>query len=571
MSRKPVYRVTSLFLVLAITFAVAAPARAQDGSLDPAFGNGGIVATDFGPGDDFARDVALQPDGKIIVAGAGTPNGSYDFALARYHSDGSLDTTFGAAGKVTTDYRTFDLVHAMALQPDGKIVVAGDSWFDTDDFAVARYHSDGSLDISFGTGGIVTTDFGDNEYANAVVLQPDGRIILAGTSYHGMLPDQTSQFALVRYNSDGSLDTTFDGDGIVITDFGSSLDGSNAVTLLADGKILVAGFGSNGVNLDFALARYNSDGSLDASFGTDGKVLTDFAGKSDTGTALVLQVNGKIIVAGYTSKAVHTDFALARYNSDGSLDASFGTDGRAGTDLASAYYAQEAEIQQDGKIVVAGFRNFQGLDIVLARFKPDGSLDTTFGTEGIVTSDFSSADLGHSLTLQPDGKILVVGSSNAAFAIARYDVTNAGSELVIDIKPNSQTNHLNPKSSGRIKVAILSTPDLDALTMVDRNTVRFGHTGTEASLLRCKKRGRDVNKDGLRDLVCVFSIPLTGFQKGDQVGILSARTVDGIALTGSDSVQVGPKVPRDEQERRSDWNERHRTASSTNYRLDITS
>jgi uncharacterized delta-60 repeat protein len=545
MSRNPVYRVTSLFFVLAITFAVGAPARAQDGSLDPTFGNGGLVMTDFGPGDDFARDVALQPDGKIIVAGAGTPTGGYDFTLARYNSDGSPDMSFGAGGIVTTDFRTFDLVYALALQPDGKIVVAGNSWFDTDDFAVARYNSDGSLDVSFGPGGIVTTDLGDNEYANAVAIQPDGRILLAGTSLHGMLPAQTSQFALIRYTSDGSLDTTFDADGIVITDFGSSLDGGNAVTLLPDGKILVAGFGSNGTDLDFALARYNGDGSPDASFDSDGKVLTDFAGKSDTGTALDLQIDGKIIVAGYTSNNVHTDFALARYNSDGALDTTFGTGGRAATDLASAYYARDAEIQEDGKIILAGFRNFQGLDIVLMRFHPNGSLDTAFGTEGIVTSDFSFADLAHSLTLQPDGKVLVAGSSNAAFAVARYDITNLGGELAIDIKPNSQSNHVNPNSRGRIKVAILSTPNLDALTMIDRNTVRFGRTGTEESLLRCKKRGRDVNKDGLRDLVCVFSIPLTGFQKGDQVGILNAHTVDGIALTGSDSIQVGPKVPAD--------------------------
>ena len=537
---KPVYRVTSLFFVLAITFAVVAPAHAKDGSLDPTFGAGGLVTTDFGPGDDFARDVILQPDGKIIVAGAGTPNNSYDFALARYNSDGSPDMSFGAGGKVTTNFRTFDLVHAMALQPDGKIVVAGDSWFDTDDFAVARYNSDGSLDMSFGSGGMVTTDFGDNEYANAVAIKPDGKIIVAGTSLHGILPDQTSQFALIRYTSDGSLDTTFDADGIVITDFGSSLDGGNAVTLLPDGKILVAGFGSNGIDLDFALARYNSDGSLDTSFDSDGKVLTDFGGNSDTGTAMDLQMDGKIIVAGYSSNNVNTDFGLARYHSDGSLDTSFGTDGRAATDLASAYYAQDAAIQQDGKIVVAG-TTFNGMDndFALARFHPDGSLDTGFGTDGIVTSNFGNSDNGNSLTLQPDGKIIVVGISNTDFAIARYDVTNAGSELAIDIKPNSQTNHVNPKSLGRIKVAILSTPNLDALTMIDRNTVRFGRTGMEASLLRCKARGRDVNKDGLRDLVCVFSISLTGFQKGNHVGILGAQTIDGIALTGTDSIQVG--------------------------------
>ena len=607
MSRKPVHRVTSLFFVLAITFAGVAPARALDGTLDPTFGNGGFVTTDFGNGGDFGNAAALQPDGKILLAGTAFNGIDEDMALARYNSNGSLDLNFGDGGKVTTDFSgvfrinintasaqtletlpgigptlaqrivdfrnqnglfqiieeirmvpgigpgLFDRIQnlitvghdsaqAILLQPDGKILVAGSS---ENDFALARYHSDGSLDTGFGTGGHVTTDLSRfHAHGLDLALQSDGKILVAGDG--GEMPD----FALARYHGDGTLDSTFGASGIVLTSIGEHNFGYT-VTVQPDGKIIVAGqsFIPQG-GIQFALVRYNGDGSLDASFGTGGIVSTSFGDFDEAGiSALLLQPDGKILAVGYSMLVFpFFNIALARYNSDGSLDTTFGVGGKVTTIFEDGdSFATAAALQPDGRIVVAGnYLPLSGADFALARYNGDGSLDLSFGENGWISTDLGGEDdLASAMLLQPDGKILLAGTSQLDFAIARYDVESSGHEVSIDIKPNSQTNHVNPKSRGRIKVAILSTPDLDALTMIDRDTVRFGRTGTEESLLRCKKRGRDVNKDGLRDLVCIFSIPRTGFQKGDQVGILSARTVDGIALTGSDSVQVGPKVPGD--------------------------
>ena len=600
MSHTFIHKSIGVLLGLVLAFAPASPALAADGSLDPTFGNGGIVRTDFGNGGDSGNAAALQPDGKILLAGTVFNGIDEDMALARYNSNGSLDPNFGDGGKVTTDFSnvfrinintasaqtletlpgigpilaqmivdfrnqnglfqiiedirqvpgigpgTFDRIQnlitvghdsaqAILLQPDGKILVAGSS---ENDFALARYHSDGSLDTGFGTGGHVTTDLGRfHALSLDLALQSDGKILVSG--YGGEVPE----FVLARYHSDGAPDSTFGANGIVLTKIGE-LDFGYTVTVQPDGKIIVAGqsfIPQEGFS--FALARYNRDGSLDASFGTGGIVSTVFEIFSEAGiSATLLQPDGKILAVGYSMLVFpFFNIALARYNSDGSLDSTFGVGGKVTTIFEGGdSVAIAAALRPDGRIVVAAqyLTLDTGADFALARYNGDGSLDPSFGENGWISTDLGSEeDLVSAVLLQPDGKIVLAGSSHLDFALARY--LPQGIDLGIDIKPASPTNHVNPNSRGRIKVAILSTPELDALTMIDRNTVRFGRTGTEESLLRCKKRGRDVNKDGLRDLICVFSIPLTGFQKGDQVGILSAQTVDGIALRGSDSIQVG--------------------------------
>ena len=411
-----------LLAIVLFTLGVPDSGRAAPGDLDPTFGSGGKVTTDFG-GDDQAFALALQPDGKIVAAGSSTQN----FALARYNADGSLDATFGSGGKVTTNFGlVLTLAHALALQPDGKIVVAGES---NVNFALARYNPDGSLDATFGTGGKVITDFGGIDRARALALQPDGKIVVAGESapFTGL-----SDFALARYNPDGSLDASFGTGGKVTTDFGGTADRADALALQPDGKIVLAG-GSSSVSasVDFALARYNPDGSLDASFGTGGKVITDF-GNSDAAFALALQPDGKIIVAGVStgvSVGPGRGFALARYNPDGSLDATFGTGGKVITNFGGAVaigFAESVALQPDGKIVVTGPSFFGNTsDFALARYNPDGSLDASFGTGGKVTTDFGgTADQAHALALQPDGKLVLAGSSGPIgsqnFALARY-------------------------------------------------------------------------------------------------------------------------------------------------------
>ena len=217
------------------------------GALDLPFGADGMVTTPIGPGGDFASSMAIQADGKIVAAGYSWNGSDYDFALVRYNADGSLDTNFDGDGKLATDFGSSnDAAISVAIQADGKIVAGGYSQNAiTSDFALARYNADGSLDTSFDSDGMLTTNFGSsNDAAISVAIQADGKIVAAGHSYIG----GNGYFALTRYNPDGSLDTSFDGDGMLTTDFGSSDDVAYSVAIQADGKIVVAGSSNIGGN-----------------------------------------------------------------------------------------------------------------------------------------------------------------------------------------------------------------------------------------------------------------------------------------------------------------------------------
>lgn len=268
--------------------------RASDGSLDTSFGNGdGRVFTDFGVPEE-ATDVVALPGGKIVAAGSV----GGEAAVARYNADGSLDTTFGGDGMVTTDLAPSlqeggDL-RALAVQPDGKIVVAGEVGSTRFDFVLVRYNTDGSLDTGFGTNGIQRTDFGDYDSAEALAVQPDGKIVAAGSS--------GGRAALARYNTNGTLDPGFDGNGLVLTPGGGAED----MKLQGDGRIVVAGSGPGGFNV----LRYNTDGGLDSGFGNGGRVATSFGG-SDAAHGVALQSDGRIVAAGQGGP--DDDFALARY------------------------------------------------------------------------------------------------------------------------------------------------------------------------------------------------------------------------------------------------------------------
>jgi uncharacterized delta-60 repeat protein len=443
-----------------------------DGSLDTTFGSGGTITTAF---SGYADAVALQADGKIVAAGLGESTGAgQDFALARFNANGSLDTSFGSGGEVTTDFSGHaDDAYAVALQADGKIVAAG--FASTPDgqssnFALGRYNSDGSLDATFGSGGKVTTAFANvSNAANAVVLQADGKIVAAGFTSNGAGNDD---FALARYTTSGSLDTSFGSGGKVTTDFAVSQDRANAVVLQADGKIVAAGFSSSRNPSDFALARYTASGLLDTSFGNKGKVTTDFAGFGDTADAVAVQADGKIVTAGDAySNRTSDDFALARYTASGGLDTSFGSGGKVTTDSVGPTnnYAQGMAIQSDGKIVVAGFTtDYSSSYFSLARYNTDGSLDAGFGSGGEVTTDFGfhQYDRAHAVALQTDGKIVVVGTAYSSgtgnnFALARYNTNGSldtsfgsGGEITTDFsKGDDQAFAVALQPDGKIVVA----------------------------------------------------------------------------------------------------------------------
>ncbi|MDD5274769.1 MAG: hypothetical protein PHR16_01655 [Methylovulum sp.] len=375
----------------------------------------GIATTDFG-GDDSGQSVTVQTDGKILVAGTGGDN----FALARYNPNGSLDNSFSGDGMVTTGFGSSSSGDSVILQADGKILVAGSSGFVPEAFTLVRYNNDGSLDTSFDSDGIVTTLVGSYSPGYSIAIQTDGKILMTGYSfdYNGNVG---GDLTLARYNSDGSLDTSFDGDGVVVTAVSRGFNAGHSVTIQTDGKILVAGSNFLPSDYGFALVRYNSDGSLDTSFGINGIVITGhFQGAYIDGNSVTVQADGKILVAG-TGLGDGYDFVLVRYNSDGSLDTSFDHDGIVSTDFGHTTweFCRSVTLQTDGKILVAGVSDSQ---FALARYNSDGSLDTSFDGDGKVTTKLSSGiDAGNSVTVQTDGKILVAGYIDGNFGLVRYN------------------------------------------------------------------------------------------------------------------------------------------------------
>jgi uncharacterized delta-60 repeat protein len=390
------------------------------GDLDATFGTGGKVTTQIGNARSEALALALQADGKFVAAGYSSNDANIDFALARYNSNGTLDTAFGSGGKVTTDIGSADNASfALAIQQDGKFVAAGSSFNGAnDDFALARYNSNGTLDETFGTGGIVTTNFNNSsETVDAVAVQTDGKIIVAGYVLNGSFFD----FALARYNTNGTLDETFGTGGKVTTGFSEFDDLARAIVIQADGKIVIAGE----ADTDFAVARYNSNGTLDTTFDGDGRVRTSI-NLFDSAYDVAIQADGKIIAAGETGNGNNSDFALIRYESSGALDPTFDSDGVVTTAIgASDEFASSLAVQINGRIVVGGF-SFNGSndDFALVRYNSNGTLDSTFGAGGKVVTDFgsSSNDYVSALAIQSGNKAIAVGSANTNFAAAVYSL-----------------------------------------------------------------------------------------------------------------------------------------------------
>ncbi len=335
-----------------------------DGSLDTSFDSDGKVTTAIGISIDYASDMTIQNDGKIVVVG----HSSHNFALVRYNPDGSLDTSFSGDGKVTTHIGSGNsYAFGVTIQSDGKIIVVGSSYNGSNvEFTLVRYYPKGSLDTSFGSNGVVTTTVGTGGSALSVAIQSDGRIVVVGNTWVG----SNSDFALVRYNHDGSLDTRFNSDGMVITTIGSNDDYAQSVAIQSDGKIVVAGYSNDG-NDDFALVRYNPNGSLDIDFDGDGKVTTPIGSGYDRGYSVAIQNNSKILVAGTSWNGSNEDFALVCYNPNGSLDTSFSSDGKVTIEIGNGDDSgRSIAIQNDGKIVVAGTSwNGSNEDFAVLRYK----------------------------------------------------------------------------------------------------------------------------------------------------------------------------------------------------------
>ena len=392
--------------------------------LDPSFGNAGKATLEGFGGDRSA--MALQADGKIVMVGGRFT----DFILARFNADGSPDAGFGAGGKVTTDMVPGEQEEALgvAIQADGKIVVVGYAGVDTTppqpsqpaNFALARYNADGSLDTSFGSGGKITS--GVVGQAFAVAIQPDGKIVVAGDfTVPTPLGNNFTDFALARYNTDGSLDASFGSGGRLTTDLADGPNHAGNIVLQPNGAIVVSGkpVGSQ-PGLDHTdLARYNANGGLDGSFGAGGKLTLPGA---LVGEGLALQRDGKLVLVGSVNvgsgATASTDFALMRLNADGSPDTAFGTAGTVTTAISNERDgALAVALQADGRIVVAGHTSNINANFAVARYNINGTLDTSFGNgTGVLTVDFFRfTDIAESVLVQPDGKILVGGVAEDNF------------------------------------------------------------------------------------------------------------------------------------------------------------
>ena len=468
----------------------------NNGSLDSTFGSLGIVTTYLGF-DYITNDLAIQNDGKIVLAAF-----NYYNTLTRFKANGSVDSTFGSDGIVGIPIYNFAFgEHAISVQSDGKILVAG-STYEGANFVLARYTTNGNLDNSFGIGGIVYTIIGHASNASSIAIQGDGKIIIVGTTQPMAYTHTSSDIALVRYTTNGVIDTSFNNDGIVITNIGIRYynDIGYTTTIQGDGKILVVGysgydialvrytnhggldttFGNRGIvttvirsnigdplviqqsdgkilvagstSTTLVIFRYNTNGSLDSTFGNKGNVNTSFLNSSLNISAIVIQSDSKILVAGSTWNGAQS-FILIRYTSNGSLDNSFGDNGIVATDNGGT---NALTIQSDGKIVIAGFylktnseRNF-----ALARYNTNGSLDNTFGNFGIVTTDLGRSQ-AMSIAIQSDGSILVAGSSDTAFALVQYtangslDITFGNNGIVTT---HNCPNTLTIQKDGKILV-----------------------------------------------------------------------------------------------------------------------
>ncbi|KKD06050.1 calcium-binding protein [Streptomyces sp. WM6386] len=443
---------------LALVVALPGSALAAPGDLDTTFGTGGRVNV-YGGYWDEGQDLALQADGKIVTVGSNRQAEylSSEFSVMRHNADGSFDTSFGDNGETVTDFAGGeDRAHAVALQPDGKIVVAGESGATEGGcclFTVARYNADGSLDTGFGTGGRVVSDVGS--VARGVAVQPDGKIVAAG---QGIAGPGDLRFMVARYNADGSPDTGFGTGGYTLTPFeggGSAHD----LALQPDGRIVLAGEtgGPSGPN-DFALARYTAAGGLDTGFGTGGTVRTvlssapGFLG-DDSARGVAVQSDGKIVAAGYSAY----DFALVRYTGSGALDPAFATDGVVTTDFGgNADGAFDLALQTDGRIVAVGQAN---TDFAVARYTTAGSLDTGFGTGGKKTTDmgFGYFDEAHAVAVQPDGRIVVFGNNGDDRALARYLGGNATGVDLSVTKTGTATVSIGDRATYTVTVTNNST------------------------------------------------------------------------------------------------------------------
>jgi uncharacterized delta-60 repeat protein len=441
------------------------------GGLDPTFGQGGTVLTEFrGPANNALLDIAREPDGKLVALGQTSQSGNFGglITLVRYNRDGSLDPSFGQGGEVLLSALPGDFRAAqkLAVQPDGKLVVGAAS------VIVGRFNPDGSVDTTFAQGGATFTSFNRTGSLDQLLVQPDGKILAVAYD-----TSQAGAILMARYNPDGSLDATFGTNGQVVAS-GAAGSQHAFAALQPDGKIVVAGTAQGTPqDTDFYVRRFNADGSLDTAFGNRGLVLVGAppAGSQDSASAVAVQADGRIVVAGQTlrpSSTTSSDFAVARLNADGSPDATFGSGGVVVTPVGpgdSDDTLTDLVIDAAGRLVAGGRTpNATGPSTgVVVRYLPTGVLDPTFDTDGIVTLDTLSAGpqvLADGMQVVAAGSLSRITSRVAVddFVVYRFDATGApdpgfgtGGKVVTDVPEPTNTTPTNAAEQPDGKVVVV--------------------------------------------------------------------------------------------------------------------
>jgi uncharacterized delta-60 repeat protein len=416
----------------AVVVTTATAAMAADGTLDTTFGSAhtGIVLSSLGQSPLVTASVQ-QPDGKIVVGGSAMDGGVRKFALARFNADGSPDTSFGTGGSALTAVGDGKLAFVTALAMSGNNIIASGTAADHGqaDFALARYSAAGALDSTFGTAGLALTKVGDTRASmSSLALQGDGKIVAAGSATNST----GGGFAMVRYNPNGTLDTSFGTAGTTITTFGKGGQATAAAALLApNGDIVLAGSAADPNGLAaFALARYTPGGALDPTFGTGGKAVTAVgSGQKASITAAVLEPGGGITTAGVASDGGKGKVALVGYTAAGAPDPAFGTNGVLLSPVGDGGAALPGALlrQADGRLVVIGAALDKGArKLVVSRYYAGGVVDASFGTGGVVTSQVGDAALGSAGVMQAGNKLVAIGSAvqgkTLSVALVRYNM-----------------------------------------------------------------------------------------------------------------------------------------------------
>ncbi len=466
----------TLFTIIIITF-FSASVFGQAGALDSSFGTNGIVITDFNALGAEAYAIQIQSDGKIVVAGSaeGT-NYNPDFAVARYNSDGSLDFTFGTEGKVLTPIDIeADYARSLAILADGKLIAAGSSTIaGIDKFALVKYNFDGTIDSTFGTNGKTTTFVGLGDgYPTSMQIQIDGKIIVAGSLFNGADND----FVLVRYDQDGIVDSSFGVNGFATTNISSGYDQVNSIALQSDGKIVAGGYSGVSPNFNFTLVRYNTTGYVDSSFAENGIAITSIDISSII-KSIIIQPDQKIVAAGsaYSDYYDSQLFALARYNFDGNLDSSFNLNGKLTTLISWNYdQANAVLIMPDEKILAAGTMDDNwDMSYGLVRYNSNGSVDSSFGNNAIVKTIIYGRDVGYSAALQSNGNIVVAGIAKDTYGLSNFGVVRYLSGLNVGIITFTSQNfspliYPNPIQQNEVLEYTLTKDESLTLSLYDVN------------------------------------------------------------------------------------------------------